>query len=252
MYTVPVVWHFLCTSVSVTTEAPAMLSCVTSRGSVRRFPLCQALWVDLRAQRINIWVTPTPLSPSLLFLQVLWLQWGHTQTHKQRLKEKDTHIRGVDGHALAVKRNRADQLLSEERVCVCVIDVSSLFHLLQTAACMITLMLSERGREGWHLWEYQPTYLFVECCASENSRNTKASPAGHHMLAVSLSEALIRLSNKALLTRRSCQTLTSINRCETWPGTWLCSHAYQRQRANATLRPIWKTELYLALVLHLF
>lgn len=131
-----------------------ILSSPTRQGPLWQFPPWEALGVDL-AEHINIWITPTPSGALYPFIP---LSFGKSFHCGGPHTQAQTHIRGVDGHAPAVKRNWTDLLPSKECVYMCGIDVSSLFHLLQTAPYMITLKLSERERqrkvEKMHLREY--------------------------------------------------------------------------------------------------
>lgn len=120
-----------------------ILSSPTRQGPLWQFPPWEALGVDL-AEHINIWITPTPSGALYPFIP---LSFGKSFHCGGPHTQAQTHIRGVDGHAPAVKRNWTDLLPSKECVYMCGIDVSSLFHLLQTAPYMITLKLSERERE---------------------------------------------------------------------------------------------------------
>ena len=180
-------------------RAPAMLSGATIQGTAWHFPPWRALGVELEPNTSISELLRTLLQP---FSSVIPLSFpnsfccggavhGHTWTQAQTEDRQTdthththTHIWGADGRALPVKKNWSAALQGLcVCACVCVIDVSSLFYLRQTAPCMITPMLSEReGERNGFLGNItrSPLCRAFTCWASnslpsteKNSGNTK-------------------------------------------------------------------------------
>ena len=160
----------------VTTKAQVMLSGATSRRPIWHFPPRQGLRAELETET-SISELLSPFSPALHPPP----SGSHSPfcckgaTHGRKEMNTHTHLGWWWPCFSCQEEQNRSAILQVVRPRVCAIDVSSLFHLLQTAAHMITLNLSERRGEKWLLIEYHPpSYLPEDLHA--------AIPAAFHLL----------------------------------------------------------------------